>query len=378
MFAGIDTHKDTLAVAVIDDAGRQVAGAELPNTEPGFVRLVELLESWPVRRVGIEGSGNYGRAIAAHLVLTWPPASASASAPVPATAVEVVEVPTLMTSRERRAQVGRGKTDPVDALAIARVTARESDLPPVRLTVGPAADLRALLDYREDLLAERTALINRVHAELSGLRPGYQQQIRSLTSRTRVRAALALLEDDRGIRAVLARRRLERVLLIDAEAAALKRQISALVTDSGTTLTQMLGVGPVVAARLLAEVVEIARYPNRDSFASANGTAPIPASSGRTVRHRFNPGGNRRMNRALYTIALTQIRQQTEGRAYYERKRAAGKTRREALRCLKRRLSDLVYQTMRQDARTLTGHATSDPGLEAVGAASANGARLTA
>ena len=95
----------------------------------------------------------------------------------------MVEVPTLMTSRERRAQVGKGKTDPVDALAIARITAREPGLPPVRLTVGPAADLRALLDYRDDLLAERTALVNRVHAELAGLRPGYQHQIRTLTTR---------------------------------------------------------------------------------------------------------------------------------------------------------------------------------------------------
>jgi transposase len=140
----------------------------------------------------------------------------------------------------------------------------------------------------------------------------------------------------------------------------------------------MHGIGPVVAARLLAEVVDIARYPNRDTFASANGTAPIPASSGRTVRHRFNPGENRQMNKALYTIALTQIREQTEGRAYYERKRATGKTKREAMRCLKRRLSDLVYQTLRHDARTQAEQATSGAPVGVVGAVSADGARLTA
>jgi transposase len=366
LFAGIDTHKDTLAVAVVNENGRRVAAEQVPNTEPGFLRLVELLESHRVVRVGIEGSGNFGRAIAVHLVISW----------TPAWEATVVEVPTLMTSRERRAQVGRGKTDPVDALAIARITAREPGLPPVRLTVGPAADLRALLDYRDDLMAERTALVNRVHAELTGLAPGYQAQIRSLTSRTRVRAAVELLTGDAGIRAELCRRRLERVLDIDAEAAAVKRQIAALVTASGTTLTDMHGVGPVVAARFLAEVVDIARYPNRDAFASANGTAPIPASSGRTVRHRFNPGGNRQMNRALYTIALTQIREQTEGRAYYQRKRSHGKTKREAMRCLKRRLSDLVYQTMRHDARLRT---QAQAGEElAMGAVSGNQARLPA
>jgi transposase len=345
LFAGIDTHKDTLAVAVVDDQGRRRAAEQLPNTEPGFLRLVTLLEEHRVERVGIEGSGNFGRAIAVHLALSWAGGAEG----------RVVEVPTLMTSRERRAQVGRGKTDPVDALAIARITAREPGLPPVRLTVGAAADRRALLDYRDDLLAERTALVNRVHAELTGLRPGYHKQLGSLATAGRVRAALELLAGDGTVRAELSRRRLDRVLDIDAEAAEVKRHIARLVEESGTTLTQMHGVGPVVAARFLAEIVDVTRYPNRDTFASANGSAPIPASSGRTVRHRFNPGGNRQLNRALYTIALTQIRTETEGRAYYLRKRAEGKTQREAMRCLKRRLSDLVYQAMRHDARVGAG-----------------------
>ena len=148
----------------------------------------------------------------------------------------------------------------------------------------------------------------------------------------------------------MCRRRLERVIAIDAETAELKRQITRLVAAADTTLTDLYGVGPLVAARFIAEVVDIRRYPNRNAFAAANGTAPLPASSGRTVRHRFNPGGNRQLNRSLYTIALTQIRGDTEGRAYYERKRAAGKTKREALRCLKRRLSDIVFTTMRHDA----------------------------
>ena len=171
MIAGIDTHKDTLAVAVVDDTGRLVAGRDVPNTDRGFTQLVDLFATHHVTRVGIEGSGSFGRALAVHLVLRWP-----SDQPV-----AVVEVPTLMTSRERSGQLGKGKTDPVDALAIARITAREPQLPPVRLTVGPAADLRALLDYRDDLVRERSALVNRAHAELGGLRPGYQSQIPILT-----------------------------------------------------------------------------------------------------------------------------------------------------------------------------------------------------
>ena len=127
MLAGIDTHKDTLAVAVIDDAGRPVVVTELGNTEAGFTALEQLLAEHSVRRVGIEGSGNYGRGAAVHLVLTGP--------------AEVVEVPPSLTARERSGRPGAGKTDPVDAVAIARITAREENLPAVRPMDGLPADL---------------------------------------------------------------------------------------------------------------------------------------------------------------------------------------------------------------------------------------------
>ena len=184
-----------------------------------------------------------------------------------------------------------------------------------------------------------------------------------------VNAALDLLEGDSSVRAGLCRRRLQRVQQVDAEVSDLTKQITTLVEAEDTSLTDIYGVGPIVAARFLAEVVDIRRYPHRNTFASANGTAPLSASSGRTVRHRLNRGGNRQLNRALYTIAITQIRADTEGRAYYDRKRAAGKTGREALRCLKRKLSDQVFRTMQHDA---------EPTVEVVDAADANEARLSA
>lgn len=357
MFAGIDTHKDTLALAIIDEAGRPKVVEEVPNTATGFGRLKGLLDDHAVVRIGIEGSGSYGRAIAIHLAINSPDLS-------------VVEVPTLMTSRERGAQPGKGKTDPVDAVAIARVTARDHNLPPVRLTIGPAADLRALLDYRDQLVTERTAASNRIHAELVGLHPGYQAKIPALSLKWQTTAALKLLTDDTSVRADLCRRRLQRIQLVDAEIVELTKQIATLVAASGSTLTSIYGIGPLVAARFLAEIVDVRRYPNRNTFASANGTAPLPASSGRTVRHRLNRGGNRQLNRALYTIAITQIRADTEGKAYYDRKREAGKTSREAIRCLKRRLSDQVFRAMQRDLETQTALA--------VDAASANEARLTA
>jgi transposase len=337
LFAGVDTHKDSLAVGVIDQAGVVLATRQVHNTEAGFRQLSELLERHGVRRIGIEGSGAFGRAVAVHLAMLG--------------ALEVVEVPPLLTSRERSARPGQGKTDPIDAIAIARIAARETSLPPVRLTIGPAADLRALMDYRDQLVTERTQTANRVHAELAGLRPGYQHLIPSLSSPKRLRDVSELLHDDRSMRADLVRRRVARMTAIDTELAPLRKQITAAVDATGTSLRTIYGVGDLIAARILAEVVDVRRYPNRHAFASANGSAPIPASSGRTVRHRLNRGGNRRLNRCLFTIALTEVRADTEGRAYYARKRAEGKTNREAMRCLKRRLSDLVFNTLMHDAR---------------------------
>jgi transposase len=335
VLAGIDTHKDTLAVAVIDDAGRPVVVTEVANTEAGFTTLEQLLTEHAVTRVGIEGSGNYGRGAAVHLVLTG--------------GSEVVEVPPSLTSRERSGRPGAGKTDGVDAVAIARITAREPALPPVRLAVGQAADLRALADYRAQLVAERTALANRTHTELHGLLPGYQAQIPRLTAPTFIAAAKGLLADQTSVRALLTRRRLIRLAELTAEIQEVAALITAAVAEVDTGLTGLYGLGPVGAATILGEVADVRRYRSRHAFAAANGTAPLPASSGRTTRHRLNRSGNRTLNRVLYTMAITQIRADTEGRAYYLRKRAEGKTGREALRCLKRRLSDVVYKTLHED-----------------------------
>ena len=196
MFAGIDTHKDTLAVAVIDHAGRVVIQLQLPNQDSGYDRLLAVLTSHAVTRVGMEGSGNFG----------WPAAIYLLERDL-----DVVEVPPLMTSRERLSRPGQGKTDPVDAVAIARITARKSSLPPVRPMTGEAADLRVLTEYR-DQLVKRTATANRVHTDLGWLRSGYQHQLPHLTNMAHLRAALELLSGDDSVRAAVTRSRLERML----------------------------------------------------------------------------------------------------------------------------------------------------------------------
>ena len=220
----------------------------------------------------------------------------------------------------------------------------------MRPMAGPTGDLRVLVDYREQLVAERTALASRVHVDLCCVPPGHQHALPRHTQPAHLRAATALLDGDQSVRAAVTRRRVQRMIEINADLRRLREQIGDLVTASGTSLTSIYGIGPLIAARILAEVVDIARYPSRHHFAAADGSAPIPASSGRTVRHRLNRGRNRQLNRALYTIAITEIRGDTEGRSYYQRKRAEGKTGRDAVRCLKRRLADVIYKTMRADA----------------------------
>lgn len=207
-----------------------------------------------------------------------------------------------------------------------------------------------LCDYREQLLSERTRAQNRLHADLVTLRPGYERRVGSLARAASLEAAEQLLGRDRSIQASLARRRIERIREIDLERAQAEEQIRGLVRELGTGLVELVGVGELLAARIIGEVCDVDRIPSRSHFASLNGTAPIPASSGQTQRHRLNRGGNRRLTQAIHMIALTQARMDARARAYMARRLAEGRSRRDASRALKRHLSDVVYQQLRQDA----------------------------
>jgi transposase len=333
---GIDAHKSSLAVALIDGLGRELATREFGN-EP---RAYRALHAWVLRlapderRFGVESTGWVGRGIACFLLDQGE---------------TVVDVRGSLTERERKRLPGQGKSDPRDALAIARVTARETRLPPVRVD-SLSRDLKLLCDYRAQLVAERIRSANRLHVDLVSLHPGYEKQLRNLDSGLRLERAERLLAGDERVQAVLARRRIEKLRRLDAEIKQTGRDLRERVRDSGTGLLAVVGVGDLIAARIIGEVGEIGRIASKARFARMNGTAPIPASSGQTSRHRLNKGGNRRLNHAIHMIALTQARMDPRARAYIERRRAEGRTRRDAVRALKRHLSDVVYQQLRHDA----------------------------
>jgi transposase len=342
---GIDAHKRSLAVSLVDELGRELAQEEFANDPGGHHALhvwVERLAPGE-RRFGIESTGWIARGLACLLLERGE---------------RVVDVRGTLSDRERRRLRGQGKSDPRDALAIARVTARERRLPPVRLD-SPSRDLKLLCAYRCQLVAERNRTANRLHVDLVSLRPGYQGQIPTLASGVRLERAERLLGGEESVQAALARRRIERLRRLDAEIRALEREIAQAVQALGSGLPQLVGLGSLGAARIIGEVGDIRRITSKAGFARMNGTAPIPASSGQTQRHRLNPGGNRRLNHALHMMALTQARIDPRARAYVERRRAEGKTRRDAIRALKRHLSDAVYQQLRLDAH-LGGLAAAD------------------
>jgi transposase len=228
------------------------------------------------------------------------------------------------------------------------VTARE-ELPPARPD-SPARDLKLLCDYRRQLLAERTRTANRLHVDLVSLRPGYEATIPRLDTPAPLAAAERLLAGESGVQAGLARRRIETLRRLDSEMSQLERELAQSVKTSGSGLPGLVGVGYLGAACIIGEVGDIRRVASKARFARLNGTAPIPASSGQTQRHRLDKGGNRRLNHALHMMALTQARIDPRARAYLERRRAEGRTQRDAVRALKRHLSDVIYQQLRRDA----------------------------
>lgn len=333
---GIDTHKGTLAACALDGLGRAVAETVFPNTPAGHEELLAWARAIvPGARIGIEGSSGYGAAAARHLV---------------AAGETVVEVPPQLSHRERLRSRRAGKSDPGDALAIARVTLRESDLPPVRLA-DASHKVRLLVEAREDLVVEATRVRNRVHADLVVLIPGYGAAARNLVAARHRRTVRGLLRGRRGLQVELARGRLDRLDRLTAEIRALEVRLESAVGDH--PLRSLPGAGLLVAAKLIGEAGDMGRFRSADAFAMLAGVAPIPASSGQTHRMRLNRGGNRQLNRALHTIALVQSSHHPPAAAYIARKQAEGKSWRDAIRALKRQLVRTVFRLLQQGAWSL-------------------------
>ena len=210
--------------------------------------------------------------------------------------------------------------------------------------------LRALVEHRDDVVKIRTQTVNRLHVLLTQLLPaGAPRQLSAEIAAQLLRTVRPRTPGPRMLRR-LAAELIAEIRHLDRRIAAATSDITAAVAASNTTLTELCGIGDLTAGKILARVGDITRFPSAAAFASYTGTAPIEVSSGDVVRHRLSRAGDRQLNSCLHVMAITQIRRDTPGRAYYQRKRAAGKSHKEALRCLKRRLSDTVYRHLHREA----------------------------
>ena len=335
MLIGIDPHKGSHTAVVVDRDEVEIARVKVRAGRDQLIRLLAFAEPYTPRTWAIESAGGLGYLLAQQLVAAGEP---------------VVDVPATLASRVRLLGSGRGsKNDPNDALSTAIAALRHRDLRPVARE--DHTKVLALLARRhKNLSSSRTQAICRLHAELAALIPGGLS--RSLTATIAARA-LARVRPATAVE--LARVQLAEDLLVDVRRldeaiVENKKRIKTAILASSSSVTNIHGVGPLVAALILGQTGDVRRFRSADHYASYNGTAPIEASSGPQVRHRLNPRGNRQLNHAMHRAAVSQIRNDTPGRAFYERKQAEGKSHKEALRALKRRVSDAVYRQLVADA----------------------------
>ncbi|GAA2163033.1 IS110 family transposase [Pedococcus bigeumensis] len=339
---GMDPHKRSVTIEVMLADESVVGGGRFDTSIEGYQAMLAYVAKWSRRVWAIEGCEGIGRHIAHRLL---------------ADRQDIVDVPAKLSARARVFATGQGrKTDATDAHSVALVGTRMAGLRPV-VSDEQLEVLQLLVDRRRAIGDEHTRKISQLHRILLEMLPGGAKKYLS-AAQAKVLLAGVRPRDPVG----KTRKRVAAELVVDLERIysrkkAADKELKALVEATGTSLLGLHGIGPSGAARLLVEVGDLSRFPDRNHFASWTGTAPIDASSGDHVRHRLSRGGNRQINRVLHIMATVQLRTATEGRAYFDRKKATGKTSMEAMRCLKRRLSDIVYRTMLSDytASKVTG-----------------------
>jgi transposase len=332
----IDPHKASWTAVAVADSRQPLATLRVPVSRDGYRSLRRFARTWHGNIWAIEGAHGVGSPLTARLAEDG---------------IQVVDVPAKLAARVRLLSVGHGrKNDDADALSVGIAALNATHLHTVSVDAATTA-LRAIVEHREDLITTRTQTINRLHVLLTRLKPG------GLAGTLTANRAAELL---RSIRPRDAATKVLRGLAADmvTELRHLDRRINktdndieSAINDSGTELTTLHGIGITSAAKILSRVGPIHRFRSAAAFATYTGTAPIEVSSGEVTRHRLSRAGDRQLNACLHIMALTQIRSDTPGRAYYQRKRSEGKSKREAMRCLKRRLSDVVYRQLVRDAR---------------------------
>jgi len=338
---GIDPHKATHTAVAIDETEQVLGELTVPADRYQTIRLVEWAShlDGDGRLWAVEAAGGLGYLLSQQLITHGE---------------RVVDVPAVLASRVRVLGSGRSdKNDPNDARSVAIAALRQPSLTRVRRE-DHGQVLRMLAKRHLELTSLRTQAVCRLHSVLMQLRPGGIPKRLSAKQASRALQGMRSLDAVGDQRRQVARTHLADIRRLDRDIKANKVLIRQAVAAADTTVTDVYGVGPIVAAFLIGYTGDPLRFATADHYAAYNGTAPIEVSSGGKTRHRLSMRGNRTLNHAIHMAAVTQIRFETSGRVYYDRKIAEGKTKKEALRTLKRRISNAVYRQLVTDQQRAT------------------------
>lgn len=335
---GIDPHKDTHTAAAVSNTSGQLLGElTVPGTEEGHERL----RLWAHELAGEDGKLRFALEDCRHVNGRLERALLAAGEPV-------LRVGTRMTAGARKSARTVGKSDSIDALAVARAALREPKLP-VATHDPELRELKLLVNHREDLVAERTAIVSRLRWHLHDLDSGLEPFARTLNREaTRRGLSQRLGRYGTGVQVRICREQLVRIGELTRAEEALRSEIAVLVRPMAPSLLAVSGIGDLIAARLLVEIGGPKRFSSDSALARHAGCAPIEVSSGRVRRHRLSRFGNRKLNAALHQVVLTQARVHPPARAYLAKKRAEGKSNKEAFRCLKRHLVRVVFRALQE------------------------------
>lgn len=336
MTIGGDSHKKTHTFVAVDDLGRKVATKTVAATTDGHLDAIRWAAQWPERRWALEDCRHLTRRLESDLLRAGD---------------EVVRVPPGLMAAERRGAREAGKSDPIDAMSVARAALREPNLPSARLD-GEARQLKLLVDHREDLVAERTRMQSRLRWHLHELMPEHTIAPKALNRWVVLDDIDQRLAGIDGLVADIASELVGRIREMTKRINELEREIAKIVRRLAPTLLALAGCGVLSAAKIVAEVAGVDRFRSRAAFARWNGSAPIPVWTG-SERFRLNRGGNRQVNAALHRITITQWRGVgDDGRAYILRRLEQGDTKTAAIRALRRRISDEVFKRLHADLDT--------------------------
>jgi transposase len=345
---GVDPHKASHTAVAINAAEKVLGELRVRASGAQAQRLLEWAAAWPERTWAIEGAGGLGHLLAQQLL---------------AAGERVLDVAPKLGARVRLLASGAtNKNDPNDARSVAVAALRSSSCRPVAAD-DHAAVMKVWSKRHRDLGRTRTQVACRLHAVLCELVPGGVSKRITAGQAAQILKSITPADAIATAHCELAAAFVEDLRRIDAQMRDTKNKLAAVVAAAGTTVTEIFGVGPVIAATISGGVRDVSRFPDRDHFAAYNGTAPIEVSSGPRKIYRLSRRGNRRLNHAIHMAAVSQVsHRHSTGRAYFDKKRAEGKTPKEALRSLKRQVSDAIFACLHADARQVAMVRATGPG----------------